>query len=137
MQDHPEYPDVVADVVAFLAERLACCDAHGIERSRIYLDPGFGFGKNMDHNIALYEKLDHLKAFNLPLLIGVSRKSMFKNMTIGAETPEGRLVPSLIASLWLLERFGPMMIRTHDILETRQAWDTWRYLTDSMRFSSC
>jgi len=128
--------DIAISVEAFTADMIADEQIYDLS-DLTEVVPGFGFGKNMDHNIALYEKLDHLKAFNLPLLIGVSRKSMFKNMTIGAETPEGRLVPSLIASLWLLERFGPMMIRTHDILETRQAWDTWRYLTDSMRFSSC
>jgi len=76
MQTNPQYDDVFADVSQFFTERIAACKVAGIERDRLILDPGFGFGKALEHNVALLAKLGNCKAFDLPILVGICRKAM-------------------------------------------------------------
>jgi dihydropteroate synthase len=118
MQDSPHYNDVVAEVMAFLArERSACLDA-GISRDAIALDPGFGFGKNLEHNLTLLRELPRFAALNAPLLIGVSRKSVIGKI-LGKPLHE-RLYGGLgLAALAVCG--GARIIRTHDVGPTVDA----------------
>ncbi len=118
MQHSPSYRDVVAEVGAFLAERVAAAEAKGIARERIVIDPGFGFGKSVGHNFELLRNLDRFAALGLPVLAGWSRKS-----TLGAITGRGaedRLAGSLAAALLAVER-GARIVRVHDVAATRDA----------------
>ncbi len=115
MQQRPEYVDVVADVKRFLQTRVAACEASGIERDRVIIDPGFGFGKTVAHNLALVRQLPDFVALGLPVLMGMSRKS-----TVGVITgrPEGeRLAGSLALAVAAVLR-GAHIIRAHDVAET-------------------
>ena len=118
MQQSPSYDDVVAEVAAFLEERVAAAVAAGIARERIVVDPGFGFGKTAAHNFELLRHLDRFAALGLPVLAGWSRKS-----TLGAITGRGaenRLAASLAAVLLAVER-GARIVRVHDVAATRDA----------------
>jgi len=118
MQQAPRYDDVVAEVLAFLEARVAACEAAGIPRERLILDPGFGFGKTLEHNLALFRALPRFVATGLPVLVGVSRKSMIGQVL---EVPvEGRLAGSL-ALATLAVAAGAAIIRVHDVKETLQA----------------
>lgn len=118
MQQAPVYADVVAEVADFLVQRMTACESAGIARGRIVLDPGFGFGKTLAHNLSLLKHLSRLRALGAPLLVGMSRKSM-----IGAvldEPLEQRLYGSLaVATLaaWL----GAAIVRVHDVKATADA----------------
>ena len=117
MQQAPEYDDVVTQVATFLQQRVEACAAAGIGRNRIVLDPGFGFGKNLSHNFRLLARLNEL-AGELPLLAGMSRKSM-----IGAVTGrdlQGRLAGSVAAAV-LAAVQGARIIRVHDVAATVDA----------------
>src|SRR5436309_1189635 len=81
MQVNPHYDDVVSDVRRFLAERIFACEMSGIDKKRIVADPGFGFGKTLEHNLALLRSLDQLAALGVPLLVGLSRKGMIGTLT--------------------------------------------------------
>ena len=118
MQDAPRYADVVAEVRDFLRGRVAACEAAGIGRARIAVDPGFGFGKTLEHNLALLAGLPALAADGLPLLVGLSRKRM-----IGALTGRGdgeRLAGSLAAAVVAAQK-GARIVRAHDVRETVDA----------------
>jgi dihydropteroate synthase len=118
MQQSPSYDDVVAEVGAFLEQRVAAAEGAGIARERIVVDPGFGFGKTAAHNFELLRKLDRIAALGLPVLAGWSRKS-----TLGAITGRGagdRLAASLAAALLAVER-GARIVRVHDVAATRDA----------------
>jgi dihydropteroate synthase len=118
MQDHPRYEDVVSEVKAFLEERLAFAVSQGIAEERIWLDPGIGFGKLLEHNLELLRRLDEIVAIGRPVVVGASRKRF-----IGALTgrPEGkRLAGSLAAAVAAYER-GAGMVRVHDVAATRDA----------------
>jgi dihydropteroate synthase len=115
MQLQPAYQDVVAEALAFLEERIAACEAVGIPRSRLLLDPGFGFGKTLQHNLTLFRGLGTFRRLGLPLLVGISRKSM-----IGAllnRPVEHRLYGSLAAAL-LAAQAGVAVLRVHDVAPT-------------------
>jgi dihydropteroate synthase len=118
MQQQPRYRDVVAEVGAFLAERVAAAEGAGIARERVVVDPGFGFGKTMEHNFELLRHLDLIAAPGLPVMVGWSRKS-----TLGAITGRAagdRLPGSLAAALLAVER-GATIVRVHDVGATRDA----------------
>ncbi len=118
MQKSPRYSDVVSEVKAFLAQRIDCCISAGISHSRLLVDPGFGFGKTLEHNLALLRDLQKIAELNLPLLVGLSRKSM-----IGAlldEPVNNRMYGSLAAAVLAAER-GARIIRTHDVKPTVDA----------------
>jgi len=118
MQQRPSYGDVVGEVVAFLQARMTACEAAGIPEGRILLDPGFGFGKTLTHNLALLAGLGAIAALGPPVAVGLSRKSM-----IGALTGRGvtdRLAGSLAAAVLSVER-GAALVRVHDVAETVDA----------------
>jgi dihydropteroate synthase len=118
MQQNPQYGDVVAEVAAYLQARAAACEAAGIARERIILDPGFGFGKALEHNLALLRGLPDLAALGYPLLAGLSRKSM-----LGAITgrPVGQRVPASVAAALLAVQQGAAIVRVHDVAATKDA----------------
>jgi dihydropteroate synthase len=126
MQADPQYADVLAEVRAFLAGRIAACERAGIARERIVADPGFGFGKTVGHNLTLLKRLPELAALGVPLLAGWSRKSSLGRIT-GRDTGE-RLAASLTAALLALLG-GARILRVHDVKETRDAvlvYEAWR-----------
>jgi dihydropteroate synthase len=115
MQAEPRYDDVVADIHDYLAARVAACEAAGIARERLLIDPGFGFGKSLQHNLRLLARLEAFQDLGLPLLVGLSRKSLFGKLL---DRPvERRLVPSVVAAVLAAER-GAAIIRAHDVEET-------------------
>jgi len=118
MQDAPRYDDVVGEVRTFLRRRVVACEAAGIGRSRIAVDPGFGFGKSLEHNLALLAGLPDLAADGLPVLAGLSRKRMIGALT-GRDGSE-RLAGSLAAAVVAVQR-GARIIRAHDVRETVDA----------------
>lgn len=118
MQQQPFYGDVVQEVRDFLLQRAHAAQAAGIDPKRILLDPGFGFGKTVAHNLALFRALPQLTALGYPLLAGLSRKSVLGAVT--GQAVEERLPASLAAALLALER-GVWMVRVHDVASTRQA----------------
>jgi len=125
MQQAPRYADVVGEVTAFLAARIDVCVAAGIDRGRIVIDPGFGFGKRLEDNLALARALPELAKL-APVLAGFSRKSMIGAMTGRAATGD-RLAGSVAAALWAA-RHGAAILRVHDVAATRDALAVWRQL---------
>lgn len=123
MQADPRYDDVALDIYDYLAARVAACEAAGIERSRITLDPGIGFGKTLDHNLRLIDRLALFHGLGCPVLLGVSRKSFIGRLAGGAP-PRERLPGSLAAGLSGLDR-GAQILRVHDVAETVQAVALW------------
>ena len=119
MQEAPHYDDVVGEVLAFLQDRMLEAEAVGIDRSRIVLDPGFGFGKTLAHNLSLLRALPRVVALGVPVLIGVSRKHMLGALT-GRESPKARVVAGAVLAAEAA-RHGVAIIRTHDVAETRDA----------------
>lgn len=119
MQIAPRYDDVVEEVYAFLAGRIAACEQAGIPRKRLIVDPGIGFGKTRDHNLALIANLARLTEFGCPVLLGASRKRFVSSLDRDGPA-EGRLGGSLAAALAGAAR-GASIFRVHDVAETRQA----------------
>ena len=127
MQNNPQYQDVVAEVAGYLKARAQACQAAGICSERIVLDPGIGFGKNLQHNIQLMRHLPDLQAqTGLPLLVGVSRKRMIGEITGEAE-PAQRIHGSVTAALYAAER-GATILRVHDVKATADALKVWQTL---------
>ena len=127
MQNNPQYQDVVAEVAGYLKARAQACRAAGIRSERIVLDPGIGFGKNLQHNIQLMRHLPDLQAqTGLPLLVGVSRKRMIGEITGEAE-PAQRIHGSVAAALYAAER-GAAILRVHDVKATADALKVWQAL---------
>jgi dihydropteroate synthase len=118
MQIDPRYEDVVGEVCGFLRERVEACEAAGIDRARIVIDPGFGFGKTKAHNIELLRHLGQLGVLGLPILAGLSRKSVLG--TITARTVGERVHSSIAAALVAVYR-GAAIVRVHDVGATRDA----------------
>ena len=125
MQDHPSYGDVVGDVYAMLAGRLALCRAAGIPVGRIAVDPGFGFGKTVAHNEVLLRDLTVFHGLGCVLAVGLSRKS-FIGVWTGETDPKARVTSSVAAALAAVAR-GAQIVRVHDVDETRRALDVWRH----------
>jgi dihydropteroate synthase len=118
MQQAPVYDDVVAEVATFLQVRVAACEAAGIPRSRLLIDPGFGFGKTLPHNLRLMSALETFRDLGLPLLVGVSRKSMLGQLS--GLAVDQRLAPGLAAAALAVWQ-GARIIRTHDVAPTVEA----------------
>ena len=128
MQVEPSYTDVVAEVLAFLAERKTNCIDAGIDSKNIILDPGFGFGKTLAHNLTLFNAIEQFVATGHPVLVGVSRKSMIGQM-LGLEHTDQRLMGSVALALLAAQR-GAAILRVHDVLETNQALKVWQTLNN-------
>jgi dihydropteroate synthase len=122
MQDEPRYGDVVAEVRDHLAGRLQAAVDAGVSEERVVLDPGIGFGKTLEHNLALLAGVPALAELGRPVLIGVSRKSMFRRL-LGREVDE-RMPASLAAGLAAVAR-GAAVLRAHDVRETADALRVW------------
>ena len=123
MQDDPHYDDVVSDVRRFLAERIFACEMSGIDKKRIIADPGFGFGKTLEHNLALLRALDQFAALGVPLLAGLSRKGMIGTLT-GRDKHAERAAGSAAAALIAVQK-GAAIVRVHDVAVTRDALAVW------------
>jgi len=122
MQHNPQYSDVVAEVISFLEQRVAAAVSTGIERERIIIDPGFGFGKTFEHNLMLLRGLDRLVSTNFPVLAGLSRKSMLG--TITGNAVNDRVHASVAAALLAVGQ-GARIIRVHDVKATRDAFSVF------------
>jgi dihydropteroate synthase len=129
MQRDPVYANAPLEIAAYLAARIADCAAAGIAPERIVVDPGFGFGKTVAHNLELLERLALLHALGTGILLGVSRKSTIGTVSNVAE-PKGRLAGSLAGALYGLSQ-GANILRVHDVAETRQAIAVWQAVADA------
>lgn len=118
MQQRPVYQNVMAEVGGFLRERITVLEVAGVARERIIIDPGFGFGKTIEHNLELLRNLDALNAFGVPILAGLSRKSMLGAIT--GRDVDDRLVASVAAAMMAVQR-GASIVRVHDVRETIDA----------------
>ncbi len=118
MQNAPRYADVVAEVREFLLERVAACRAAGVAADAIAVDPGFGFGKNAEHNLALFRSLESFTTLGVPLLVGLSRKSLVGHLT---GRPVGSRLAGSVALAALAAERGAAIIRAHDVAETVDA----------------
>lgn len=128
MQANPHYEDVVAEVIAFLRERVEALLAAGVARERVTIDPGFGFGKTVEHNVALFRGMGRLRdELGLPVLAGVSRKTMIGALT-GGKGVEERQAGSVGAALAAVAQ-GARIVRVHDVAETVDALKVWQALT--------
>ncbi len=120
MQADPRYDDVIAEVRDFLSQRAEAALAAGVRREAISLDPGIGFGKTLEHNLALLRNLPALAELGFPLVVGVSRKRSIQALDPTATDPQDRLGGSLAFALWCADQ-GADVIRVHDVRETTQA----------------
>jgi dihydropteroate synthase len=118
MQNNPSYNDVVSDVSAFLSGRVKACEAKGIAKEQVLLDPGYGFGKSLEHNYALVKHLPEIMELGYPVLVGMSRKSMIGNL-LNRKVDE-RLAGS-ISLATIVAQMGAHIIRVHDVAETADA----------------
>lgn len=118
MQDNPVYSDIISEVSDFLMARATCCEQAGISKNRILIDPGFGFGKTREHNILLLQKLDHLMALEMPMLVGLSRKSVLGKVT--GNDVDARLHASVGAAV-ISAMKGAKLLRVHDVKATVEA----------------
>jgi dihydropteroate synthase len=133
MQSAPSYEDVSDEVGAFLAERVAACMERGIAFERIVIDPGFGFGKRIEHNLELLADLEQFTQIGVPVLVGLSRKSTLGQIT--GRAPEERLAASLSAALIAIER-GARIVRVHDVAATKDAIAVWHAVKQHSRTHS-
>lgn len=122
MQQAPQYQDVVGEVRTFLAAAVARCRQAGVAEDRLVLDPGFGFGKSLEHNLALFRALGTIGGDGLPVLVGISRKSM-----LGAITGRtvGERLPASLAAAVVAAAKGAKILRVHDVAATRDALAVW------------
>lgn len=118
MQMSPEYDDVVAEVERYLSERITVCEAAGLQRQQILVDPGFGFGKTLGHNLSLLKHLERFKQWGCPVLVGLSRKSMIGDVL--GKPVDQRLYGSLAAAVAAAMN-GASIVRVHDVAETADA----------------
>ncbi|ADV26655.1 dihydropteroate synthase [Pseudoxanthomonas suwonensis 11-1] len=123
MQEAPHYDDVVAEVHRYLADRIFAAELAGIPRARLVVDPGFGFGKDNDHNLALLAQLERLTELGVPVLAGISRKRTIGALT-GRDVPAERVAGSVAAHLLAAQR-GARIVRVHDVAATVDALKVW------------
>ena len=116
MQDQPAYVDIVQEVLGFFEQRILDFTDRGIDKNKIFIDPGFGFGKKLEHNVELLRGLERFKSFGLPLLVGISRKAMVGQLT-GRPLQE-RVYGSVAAALLAIQS-GANIVRVHDVAATR------------------
>jgi len=123
MQRHPQYQDVVVEVHQFLRERITAVQAAGVDQQRIIVDPGFGFGKTLVHNLALLQQLKYFEELDMPLLVGLSHKSMLGAIT--GQDVAHRVHASVAAALLAVQR-GANIVRVHDVQATADALKVWQ-----------
>jgi dihydropteroate synthase len=125
MQESPTYRDVVREVRDYLAQRVAAAERAGVARDRIVVDPGFGFGKTVEHNLALLRSLAEFRSLGVALLAGLSRKAMLGKLT--GRGPQERVHASIAAALLAVQN-GAQIVRVHDVAATRDALAVWNAL---------
>ena len=130
MQQDPHYDNVVAEVSEFLYQRAQVCIAAGLSPQQIILDPGFGFGKNLGHNLELLRHLSALNDLGFPLLVGLSRKSILGQLL---NRPVEQRLPGSLALALLAAQAGARIIRTHDVAATRDVLQIWAAIQDNQR----
>ena len=128
MQDNPEYRDVLAEVLEFLSERRQQCLNLGMQADQILLDPGFGFGKTLAHNLSLFNGLSTMAKESHPILVGLSRKSMIGQILDAGVNDRliGSVTMSLLAAQAIYGAGGSAILRVHDVKETKQALNIWQ-----------
>jgi dihydropteroate synthase len=124
MQDAPQYDDVVGEVHRFLMDRVFACELAGIDKRKVMVDPGFGFGKDLEHNLALLRALERFSDLGSGAYVGLSRKSMIGKLT-GRDDPAERAAGSVAAALIAVQR-GARMVRVHDVAATVDALAVWQ-----------
>ncbi len=122
MQQAPHYNDVVAEVHRFLTERIFACEMSGIEKRRLAVDPGFGFGKSLEHNMALLSQLGRFTELGVPVLVGLSRKSSLGQIT---DRPVDQRQAASVAAALIAAQRGAMIVRVHDVAPTLDALKVW------------
>jgi dihydropteroate synthase len=130
MQDDPQYIDVVGEVHRFLTERVFACEMAGIDKKRVLVDPGFGFGKTLEHNLALLRALDRFRDLGGGVLVGLSRKAMIGALT--GRDIEHRAAGSAAAALIAVQK-GAAIVRVHDVAATRDMLAVWHGVASGMR----
>lgn len=134
MQQNPSYQDVIQEVFTFLQERVLTLIRAGVNPSNIVVDPGFGFGKTFDHNLALLGNLNKFRALGHPILVGLSRKAMLGAIT-NKEDPLDRLGSSIASVIFAVTQ-GAEIVRVHDVNETKDAILAWQYFSEAMHAES-
>lgn len=124
MQENPYYDDPAMEIFDFLQKRILACQESGIDINQIAVDPGIGFGKTLDHNLDILNKLDHYRDISNPVMLGASRKSFIGKIS-PSKTPKDR-IPGSIAAVLSAWANGVQLFRVHDVAETRQALDVWQ-----------
>jgi dihydropteroate synthase len=119
MQKNPTYTNVIDSIKKFFTERIEACIKKGINEDKIIIDPGFGFGKTLAHNLLILKQLAEFKKFNMPILVGISRKSMIGKLLNNRDVDD-RMVGSVVAGVLAVQN-GANIIRTHDVLATKDA----------------
>jgi len=128
MQANPSYEDAPTEIRDYLAARIEACEAAGIRRARIAIDPGIGFGKTLDHNLEILSRLDELHALGCAVVLGASRKTFIGRLS-GVDDA-GERAPGSIAAALAARARGVQVFRVHDVSETRQALDVWEAIAD-------
>ncbi|MEX1035412.1 MAG: dihydropteroate synthase [Sneathiella sp.] len=129
MQDNPTYDDVAAEVMAYLRDRVSICEAAGIVREKIIIDPGIGFGKTIDHNLSLIKALPSFRSLGCAILLGASRKRFIGQIT--GEPEAARRVFGSVAVALYGANAGADILRVHDVRETRQALQMWQAIANA------
>lgn len=130
MQNNPVYQDPVTEVRRWLLDRASACEAAGFDRSQLLIDPGFGFGKTLAHNVALFQRLNQLVDTGYPVVVGVSRKSMLGELT-GRPVDQRAVASATAAAMAVMA--GASVVRVHDVAETRDAITVMRQLMQGMQ----
>lgn len=129
MQNNPTYEDAALDILDYMGARLVALEAAGLARDKICIDPGIGFGKNLDHNLRILSGIDAFHALGVPLLLGVSRKSFISKIDRDVAAKD-RVAGSIAAAIAGWDR-GVQLFRVHDVAETRQALAVWQAIEDA------
>lgn len=128
MQEKPNYNSVLDEIIEFLQERINYCETHRIEKKRLVIDPGIGFGKTLEHNLLILSNIKKFQSLGVPVLLGVSRKSFISQISSN-EPPDERFPGSLAAALYGYQN-GVQMFRVHDVAETKQAFKVYQAIED-------
>jgi dihydropteroate synthase len=130
MQDSPTYVDVVDEIKDFFSRKIDECLKSGINNENIIIDPGFGFGKTLNHNLEILKRLEEFNSLKLPLMVGISRKSMIGSL-LNDRAVDDRIIGSVVAAIMAVQN-GASIVRVHDVMETRDALTILESVNDLM-----
>ena len=128
MQDSPTYVDVVDEIKDFFSRKIDECLKSGINNENIIIDPGFGFGKTLNHNLEILKRLEEFNSLKLPLMVGISRKSMIGSL-LNDRVVDDRIIGSVVAAIMAVQN-GASIVRVHDVMETRDALNILESVND-------